>query len=105
MFSLDYVPSVLASFGATEMTVVGLLDAALWVDIDPLLPTITSQQCQTASLIVMANATGRMGEACALAYPGNESWKCLYGARRGSGRRKHCAELSALGRGGRFNHT
>lgn len=57
----------------------GLLDAALWVDIDPMLPTITSQQCQTASLAVMANATGRMGAACLEAYPGNESWKCLYG--------------------------
>lgn len=80
MFSLDYVPGILASFGATEVTTVGLLDAALWVDIDPMLPTITSQQCQTASLAVMANATGRMGAACLAAYPGDESWKCLYGA-------------------------
>lgn len=82
MFSLDYVPSILASFGATEITTVGLLDAALWVDIDPMLPSITSQQCQTASLAVMANATGRMGEACLAAYPGDESWKCLYGEKR-----------------------
>ena len=75
MYNLDYIPGVLAGLGATEITTVGLMDAALWVDIEPMLPSITSQQCQTAAMAQMANATGRMGSACLAQYPGVDSWK------------------------------
>ena len=44
--------------------------------------SIVSQQCQTASLLAMANATGVLGAECAAAYPGAEAWKCLYGVYR-----------------------
>ena len=82
MYNLDYIPGILAGLGATEVTTVGLMDAALWIDIDPMLPSITSQQCQTAAMANMSNATARMGATCLAAYPGIESWKCLYGQYR-----------------------
>ncbi len=80
-FSLDYVPGVLADAGATNVQVQGLLDAALWVDIPPAVEGIVSQQCQTAALAEMVNAT-RLDEDCVATYPGIESWKCLYGQYR-----------------------
>ena len=84
LFNLDYVPDILAAAGATpgSIDVVGLIDAGLWVDIPPAVPGIISQQCQTAALAVMANATARMGAGCLAANPGPESWKCLYGVYR-----------------------
>ena len=69
-FNLDYVPQILSDAGAAfPVTVVGLFDAAMWVDIPPALPGIVSQQCQTAALLDMVNATHRLGDACVAAYP------------------------------------
>jgi hypothetical protein len=84
IFNLDYVPDILAAAGAAPgaVDVVGLFDAGLWVDIPPAVPGIISQQCQTAALAEMANATARMSAGCLAAYPGAESWKCLYGVYR-----------------------
>jgi hypothetical protein len=81
-FSLDYVGDILAKEGAPNVGVYGLLDAALWIDIPPAIPGIISQQCQTAALAAMVNASARLGDACAAAYPGVDSWKCLYGQYR-----------------------
>jgi len=81
-FSLDYVPAILEAAGASTVGVYGLFDAGLWIDIPPAVAGIVSQQCQTAALAQMVNATQRLGAACALAYPGLESWKCLYGQYR-----------------------
>ena len=76
-FNLDYVPQILADAGAAyPVTVVGLFDAAMWVDIPPALPSIVSQQCQTAALLEMVNATKRLGDECLAAYPDpTEQWK------------------------------
>ena len=79
-FNIDYVAGIIAAAGAANpVDVVGLLDAALWIDIPPAVPGIISQQCQTAALADMVNASSRYGDACAAAYPGAEAWKCLYG--------------------------
>lgn len=78
-FNVDYVGDILTRAGAPDVAVYGLLDAALWIDIPPAVPGIVSQQCQTAALAVMANATARLDADCVAAYPGSESWKCLYG--------------------------
>ena len=78
-FNVDYVSDILTRAGAPDVAVYGLLDAALWIDIPPAVPGIVSQQCQTAALAVMANATARLDTDCVAAYPGSESWKCLYG--------------------------
>jgi len=82
-FSLDYVDAALERAGAAPgaVTVYGLLDAALWIDVPPEFDGIVSQQCQTAALAEMVNAT-RLGDACMAAYPGVESWKCLFGEYR-----------------------
>jgi len=82
-FSLDYVPAVLAAAGVPPgaVSTVGLLDAALWIDIPPEIDGVVSQQCQTAALAQMVNAT-RFGDACAARYTGDEAWKCLFGAYR-----------------------
>jgi Pectinacetylesterase len=81
-FSLDYVSTTLERAGAApgSIDVYGLLDAALWIDVPPEVEGVVSQQCQTAALAQMVNAT-RLGAACEAAYPGLESWKCLFGAR------------------------
>ena len=80
-FSLDYVSATLEKVGARpgSVDVYGLLDAALWIDVPPEIDGVVSQQCQTAALAQMVNAT-RLSDACLAAYPGLESWKCLFGA-------------------------
>jgi len=83
-FNLDYVPQMLLDAGAANpVAVLGLFDAAMWVDIPPALPTVVSQQCQTAALLDMVNASNRLGDACMAAFPeATEQWKCLYGQYR-----------------------
>ena len=79
MFSLDYVQAMLPA-GAPP--VLGFLDSPMWVDLEPLYPDIVSLENETQQIFNLVNATGRLGPACAAAYPGAEGWKCLYGQYR-----------------------
>jgi hypothetical protein len=78
LFTLDYV----AGMSPPGVTVRGLLDSALWVDLQPVASSATSLQTQTQGAFAILNATARLGTACAAAYPGAEGWKCLYGQYR-----------------------
>jgi hypothetical protein len=81
MFNLDYVQAMLPP-GAPP--VVGFLDSPLWVDVQPAQASITPLENETQAVFALVNATARLGDACAAAYPGAEGWKCLYGqVRRG----------------------
>ena len=79
MFSLDYVQAMLPA-GAPP--VLGFLDSPMWVDLEPLYPDIVSLENETQAIFNLVNATGRLGAACAAAYPGAEGWRCLYGQYR-----------------------
>ncbi len=80
MFTLDYVQSMLAP-GAPP--VMGFLDSPLWVDVAPLEANSTiSLESETQAVFALVNASARLGDACAAAYPGAEGWKCLYGQYR-----------------------
>ena len=76
MFNVDYVQPMLPP-GAPP--VLGFFDSPLWVDIQPAQADIMPLENETAAVLVLANATGRLGDACAAAYPGDEAWRCLYG--------------------------
>lgn len=78
MFNLDFVPAMVPP----GVQVRGFLDSPLWVDVEPLEPNVVSLETQTRSTFELVNATARLGDACALTFPGDEGWKCLYGAYR-----------------------
>jgi len=71
LYNLDYVPAMIPD----GIRVVGIFDAAIWVvTTNIILPQ------QTAMVLSLANATGRLGERCVAHFPNeNEHWKCLYG--------------------------
>ena len=80
MFNLDFVQSMLPA-GAPP--VLGFFDSALWVDMLPLVPSSEiSLENETQQIFALVNATARLGDACAAAYPGAEGWRCLYGQYR-----------------------
>jgi hypothetical protein len=78
MFNIDYVAAMLPP--GVELR--GFFDSPLWVDVLPFESNITSLENETQTIFPLINATGRLSPACAAAYPGAESWKCLYGAYR-----------------------
>ena len=84
MMNLDYIQPTLASMGITQqqVTVSGLLDSPLWIDVDPLQPHVVSLANETQAVFSFVNATARMGPGCATLYPGAEGWKCLFGQYR-----------------------
>ena len=82
-FNLDYVPSLLAEAGASDVAVSGLLDSPLWIDVAPLATSPLSLQCQAQAAVGYLNATARLGEACVARYPSpTEHWRCLFGEYR-----------------------
>jgi hypothetical protein len=76
MFNLDYVQQMMPD-GAPP--VVGFLDSPLWVDVQPAEASIMPLENETQAVFALVNATARLSDACAAAYPGAEGWKCLYG--------------------------
>jgi hypothetical protein len=77
LMNLDYVAPLLPP----ESTVRGLIDSALWLDLQPPDAAETSLQVQTQSIYALINPGSRIPPACAAAYPGAE-WKCLFGVYR-----------------------
>ena len=75
MFSLDYLPQLLPA----NTTLRGLFDSSLWLDLAAPDNKEVSLQEQTQGVLALVNASGRVSAACAAAYPGNETWRCLYG--------------------------
>ena len=84
MMNLDYVQGILQDAGVAPdgVTVVGMLDSPLWVDVQPFDPTVVSLQAQTQAIFGVINATARLGDACAAQYTGDEAWRCLFGEYR-----------------------
>jgi hypothetical protein len=85
MMNLDYVPGMLEDLGVAPGTihVVGFFDSPLWVDVQPIDPTIVSLQAQTQAIVQVINATARMGDACSALYTDpSDSWKCYFGEYR-----------------------
>jgi hypothetical protein len=97
MFSLDYVQALMPR---GVVNVMGMLDSPLWVDELPLSGASGATmplQNETQAVFALVNATGRLGSACAAAYPGAEGWKCLYGqARPACDALSRCAFCDAL---------
>ena len=87
MFTLDYVPGLLHGMGvpSANLEVQGLFDSPLWVDVQPITgadgPIVPLQE-QTAAILNLVNATGRLGPTCTAAFPPGDWWKCLYGQYR-----------------------
>jgi hypothetical protein len=82
MFNLDSIPAIVGS----TVAVAGFFDSPLWVDVQPLIPSVVPLENETQAIYGLINATARLGEECSAAYPGDEGWKCLYGAQK----RKRC---------------
>ena len=83
MFNLDYVQVMLATAGAPQVELRGLLDSPLWIDVAPLASAPLSLQCQSQSAVGYLNATSRLGESCLAAYSSpQEHWRCLFGEYR-----------------------
>jgi hypothetical protein len=85
MMTLDYVADMLADVGITaaQVTVAGLLDSPLWVDVAPAQPHIVPLSNETRAVYALVNASGRLGPGCEAAYPLEEDrWMCLFGQYR-----------------------
>ena len=81
MFTVDYVQPMLPP---GSPPVLAFFDSPMWVDVEPVTGadgSIISLEYQTQQIYALVNATARLGDACAAAYPG-EGWKCLYGQYR-----------------------
>ena len=76
MFNIDYVAAMLPP--GVELR--GFFDSPLWVDVLPFESNITSLENETQSIVTLINATARLSAACTAVYPGDQAWKCLYGA-------------------------
>jgi hypothetical protein len=82
MFTLDYVPEMLAS-AQWPVAVTGLLDSPLWIDVQPMVTAPLSLQCQAQAALGYLNASMRLGPSCVAAYPSaDEHWRCLFGEYR-----------------------
>jgi len=73
LVTLDY----LASRYVGKADLVGLLDAPLWVPIQPFKEGLVSFDDQTRMFFDLANASGLISPECEAAYPGINRWKCL----------------------------
>jgi hypothetical protein len=87
LFTADYVLPMLVTMGVdpTFVEVQAMFDSPLWVDVLPITGAtgpIMPLETQTQAVLALVGATNRLGPTCAMAYPGTESWKCLYGQYR-----------------------
>ena len=79
LFNLEYLPDMLP----VGVSVYGLIDSALWVDMEPAAAGAVSFRAQTQGVLDMANASGRLGAECARRYgAAADRWKCLFGEYR-----------------------
>jgi hypothetical protein len=69
-----------AAAAPPSVLVRGLLDAAGWVDVEPIIPNMLSLHMMTADLWGFTNAA--VPDACASRYGGSEAWKCLWPSTR-----------------------
>ena len=72
LVNLDYF----AQAAPPSVTVSGLLDAAGWVDVQPIIPDMLSLQMMTQDLFAFTNPV--IPGDCAAQYTGSEAWKCLW---------------------------
>lgn len=72
MFNFEYVPDMLPP----GVTVFGLFDSPLWVDVEPLSSHQTPLRDQVEAVLLTMGASTRLGETCAELYPADD-WKCL----------------------------
>ena len=82
MMNLDYVQEMLVAAGLEEDTVSvqGLLDSPLWVDVAPLQPHVMPLANETRAAFGLFNATARLGPLCASTYPDEQDqWRCMFG--------------------------
>jgi hypothetical protein len=83
LFNLGYIGAMLeAAHGGNIARYGGLLDSAFWIDMQPLLPNITSFAAQTQAVFQLLNLSlpGALDAACmAATSPGGNGWKCLMG--------------------------
>ena len=83
MVHLDYIKPMLGTVGSNVL-VYGLLDSPYWIDVPPFpIPnsTFIGFANITKDVYKQANVT-HLDPGCAAAYPGEESWKCLFGEYR-----------------------
>jgi hypothetical protein len=78
MATLEYLPEMLPP--GTQLR--GFFDGPLWVNLAPYSSDIVPLNNQTASAMLLFNATQRLGDACSETYAGTEDWKCLFGQYR-----------------------
>ena len=80
LVTLDYV----SQWVTNQVSVHGLLDAALFLDMLPVAPGAAMPLSeQTAELLAYANGTGRSWPACLQAWPGpRDAWRCVFGQYR-----------------------
>lgn len=84
MMNLDYVQEMLGVAGLSEgaVSVQGLLDSPLWVDVAPLQPHVMPLANETRAAFEIFNATARLGPLCATTYPDPGDQWCVCAARR-----------------------
>lgn len=83
MINLDYVMGILESgtTGNSNINLVGVLDSAMMVDIEPYVPTVVDLAYNTALYYNMTGSEYRVaGSKCGEIYSAVEDrWKCLFG--------------------------
>ena len=78
MVNLDYIPSLVPQF--TRGAIIGMLDSALYINIQPYASGVVSLGNQSLNVYSYANCSGRVyGSACGDIYKNKDSWKCLFG--------------------------
>ena len=70
--NLDTVAAAVPS----NVQVQGLLDAAAWVDVEPIVPNMLSLQMMTQDLYGFTSPP--VPSDCAAQYSGSEAWKCVW---------------------------
>jgi Pectinacetylesterase len=79
MFTADFIAPMLPA----GVTVHAFFDSPMWIDVPPLPGVnVTSLEAETQAVFGLVNASARLDPACVATYPGNNSWKCLYGQYR-----------------------
>jgi len=78
LYNLDYANQYVAH----SVTVRGIFDSAVWLDVPPLGGGGMTLQEETAQMLAFTNASGRLSIGCGAAYTGTDAWKCLYGQYR-----------------------
>lgn len=79
MAQLDLVAQDMFARG---IEVRGMLDSGIWIDVQPSDPNVESLADETKKVAAFVNPGPLIPGGCSQQYPGDDTWKCLFGQYR-----------------------